>query len=106
MDSLTRPQSETAQESQGPERKAERRRGERRRTTLKRNPGVLSSVGLDIIIENYEKEIQRLPLLRRLADYQVASKPTRVVEQGRNATKQLQSRHLANRLMGKVGALR
>ena len=29
------------------ERKAERRRGERRRTTLKRNPGVLSSVGLE-----------------------------------------------------------
>ena len=28
------------------ERKAERRRGERRRTTLKHNPGVLSSVGL------------------------------------------------------------
>jgi len=31
------------------ERKAERRRGERRRTTLKRNPGVLSSAGLDSV---------------------------------------------------------
>jgi hypothetical protein len=34
-------------ETQEAQRKAERRRGERRRTTLKRNPGVLSSVGLE-----------------------------------------------------------
>jgi len=61
---------------------------------------------LDIIIENYEKEIQRLPLLRRLADYQVASKATHLVEQRRDTAKQIKSRRLACRLMGKVCALR
>jgi len=61
---------------------------------------------LDIIIENYEKKIQRLPLLRRLANREVASKAARLVEQGRNTTKQLESWHLDNRLMVKVGALR
>ncbi len=35
---------------------------------------------LDIIIENYEKKIQRLPLLRRLANCEVASKAARLVE--------------------------
>jgi len=33
-----------------------------------------------IIIENYEKKIQRLPLLRRLANCEVASKAARLVE--------------------------
>jgi len=45
-------------------------------------------------------------MLRRLADGEVEPKVTRLVEQGRNPAKHIKPRHLANRLMVKVGELR